>query len=148
MYSYVAPYYVSTGHAGSAELFVIISRTAWFSENMNWHKIHTNFLYNSWDIYRTKAAQQHSINLRRSACSVIFDCPKLNLVERLCFKKSSNIKFHENPVSGRWVFPRGRKDREAERYDAANRQFSLLFTNAPKIENPWIVEGRTEEPKQ
>jgi hypothetical protein len=87
MYSYVVPYYVSTGHAGSAELFVIISRTAWFSENMSRHKIHTNFPYNSWDIYRTKVAQQRTINLRRSACSVIFLCPKLNLVERDCLKK-------------------------------------------------------------
>jgi hypothetical protein len=43
------------------------------------------------------------------------------------FGKHSNIDFHEKPLSGSRVDPRGQKDRRTERYDKAFRNFA----NAP-----------------
>ena len=48
-------------------------------------------------------------------------------ITRQIFGKSSNIKFHENPSSGRRVVACGRtdghRDRQADRHDEANSRF-------------------------
>ena len=42
------------------------------------------------------------------------------------FRKSRNIKFHQNPSSGSWVVPCGQTDK----YDEANSRFSQFYERA------------------
>jgi len=43
---------------------------------------------------------------------------------RQIFENYSNIKFHENPLSGSWGVPCGRTDRRTDRHDEADGRFS------------------------
>jgi hypothetical protein len=51
------------------------------------------------------------------------------------FEECPNIKFHENPSTGSQIVPCGRtdgqRDRQMDRHDKANTQFSQ-FVNVPK----------------
>jgi len=58
------------------------------------------------------------------------------VLSRQILEKCSNIKFHENPSSGSWAVPCGRKDGwtdrlTSDRHDEANSRFSQ-FANALK----------------
>jgi len=49
---------------------------------------------------------------------------------RQIFEKYTNIKFKENPSSGRRVAPYGRTDRRTDRHDEANSRFSQFCESA------------------
>ena len=53
---------------------------------------------------------------------------------RQIFEKFSNIKFHENPSSGRWVVPCGRNERRTDGQTATTKLIVAFryFLNAPK----------------
>ena len=46
---------------------------------------------------------------------------------RQIIEKYPHIKFHENPLSVRRVFPCGRTDGQVERHDEAESRFSQFF---------------------
>jgi hypothetical protein len=70
--------------------------------------------------------------------STRYSCQWLMKLEfsRQFFKKSSNVKFHENPSSGNWAFlsgkTDGRTDGWTDRHDDANSRFRSS-ANAPKL---------------
>jgi hypothetical protein len=56
-------------------------------------------------------------------------------------EKSSNIKIHKNPSSGRRAVPRGRTDRR----DEANSRFSQFCERAQKLHDKVIIHVFTAE---
>ena len=65
----------------------------------------------------------------------IYSCQtlvKLDFFDRFFLKKSSNIKFHENPSSGSRVVPYRRKDGQTDRCGEANSRFSQFCQRASK----------------
>ena len=62
------------------------------------------------------------------------------------FEKYSNTKFHENPSSGSWVVPYGRKGRgtQVDRHDEGDSRLSQFFERTRKCK----YEGRTESHEQ
>ena len=97
---------------GCTIFFHIISQTARFSKN---------------NVIEQKVVLRFSLQLRRNDRDMIkiyiglhvkhlYTCEILTKLEFSgeFFEKYSNIKFHENPSSGRRVFPCGRTDRQTD----------------------------------
>ena len=70
------------------------------------------------------------------SCRIVM---KLNLLDRLK-KKSSDVKFHENPSSGSRVVPCGRTDRR----DEANCHFSQFLRTKPHNRRTSIPSAGSE----
>ena len=138
-----ASYYVVVcGLPGSTIFFDIVSQTARFflKELLNIKCVFwfiAQILSKTFLILKKNSATDNHKYTELFMWSTRYFCQILMKFEfyRQIFEKYSNIEFHENPSSGSWVVPCGRKERKtdrlADRHDGGIVTFHS-FSNASK----------------